>query len=55
MENIKDYIKWIAKQNVINLTDRDFNELTDWMIKDEQYQKFQNELIRRMKIMEGRI
>lgn len=54
MNNLKDYVKWIARQNAINLTEGQIKEFTGWMIKDKKYQEFQHELIRRMKIVENK-
>lgn len=52
MKNLRDFVKWIAQQNTINLSEDQLKEMTGWMIKDEQYQKFQEKLVRRMKIVE---
>jgi len=54
MNNMSDYVRWLAKQHMVILTNDDIKELTGWVIHDKQYQKFQGELIRRMKLMEKR-
>lgn len=54
MENLRDFVKWIANQNVINIDEDEIDEVTNWLINDKNYQKLNDELIRRMKIIEKR-
>lgn len=52
MNNLEDYVRWIAKQNVINLDDGQIKKLTNWLIGNEKYNEVVDELIEMMKQVE---
>lgn len=52
MESLQDYVKWIAKQNVIHLDDNQIKKFTLWLAVNDKFTEVQDELIEMMRQVE---
>ena len=52
MNNLEDFVSWIAKQNVIQLDDDQIKKFTNWLIRNEKYNEVVEELIEMMRQVE---
>ena len=49
---LEDYVKWIAKQNVIQLDDNQIKKFTNWLIENKKYNEVVEDLIEMMRQVE---
>lgn len=52
MNSLEDFVRWIAKQNVVQLDDDQIKKFTNWLIRNEKYNEVVEELIEMMKQVE---
>lgn len=52
MNNLEDFVSWIAKQNVVQLDDDQIKKFTNWLIRNEKYNEVVEELIEMMRQVE---
>ena len=52
MNSLEDFVRWIAKQNVIHLDDNQIKKFTNWLIRNEKYNEVVEELIEMMRQVE---
>jgi len=52
MNSLEDFVRWIAKQNVVQLDDDQIKKFTNWLIRNEKYNEVVEDLIEMMRQVE---
>lgn len=52
MNNLEDFVRWIAKQNFINLDYDQINKFTTWLMNNDKYNEVIDELVEMMRKVE---